>query len=436
MWLAAYGGAVMHFRIQCGFGPPFTHQTTDLARQLQQPDSPAARTYAELLQDFSPMTNWDGGHYLAIVREGYGHAYGHTPPRTGGNIAFFPLYPLLAAPLAPALGAPGALLVVSNVCAAAAAMLMAWWLCARLGRTAALWAVVLVFFWPTACFYSFAYSESLALLLIVAMLCAADRGAWFWAAVWCALATATRPTCVPMAPLLGLAAFHVCGYGVIARAIRSLGLTLIALSGAAAYAIYLTWRFGSPFVYLDNFRLGWAEQHVASTWTEFLTLARVWDQFKYLGRALRDLPVSLTQLANPIAWNMPLSFFLVIAGCLVFVAALRAARTARGSVGASPREHTPPDIRGSRPDRFFVTLAYFALTPLGVFAQRYAASGTSSFALESMARYVGLSAAVLIACAILLAQRRSSFASVSMAAMLLVMQVIWAAAFGMHEWTG
>jgi hypothetical protein len=419
--VAAYGGGAAAARIDERIRPPLGTQETEWRRALRDADHTWHLALQRRLFDFTPLLRWDAGHYRTIVERGYQPGPDDRPPE---QIAFFPLYPLLSAATARVFGTATAMILVSHVAALAAAALLAAWARRWCDNAAALLCVTLVFTWPSAHFYSFGYAESLTLLLVAGTLWSAADVRPGLAAAMCGLATATRPTAVAVAvPLLiwswqcgssaaaGAAAIssgHVTqpraeGFPARSRVWRLMGLGLLATSGLSLYVLYLLWSFGSPVEYLSNFR-HWVPAAQGRDWLALVTLARIWDQFRYFGRALADAPASLEMLSWALTWNMPATLTIVI----LSLAAWRRA----------PRALRP----------------WLLIGPL-IFALRYAVAGWSNFGVESMARYTMLSAPTYLALAVSLAGRRSGLA-IALAALLLLLQSAAAFQFGMGEWTG
>jgi mannosyltransferase PIG-V len=136
---------------------------------------------------------WDGGWYLGIARDGYGHADG-----TQTDLAFFPLYPALMR----AIGALGgssddaylaAGVLVSNVALLIAAILLARLVAADHDATVAAAAIALLLVFPTTVIFSAVYAESLFLLCAVAALYFARTGRPVAAAIAGGLAALARP---------------------------------------------------------------------------------------------------------------------------------------------------------------------------------------------------------------------------------------------------
>lgn len=420
-WTAAYSGALLRWQIQDHVEPPIAFRQREIKAEAERPGSPLVSDFEEHVgrfplpggqhgtpRHFAPLLNWDAPHYRSIVEGGYRYE-----PKPAGtpfheaqqNIAFFPLYPLACAALKPLLGTSGAMIFVANVAALASAILLYLYIRRRIDERAALWVVAIVFCWPTACFYSFGYSESLNLLLTVLTMLLADRGRFLLAAVVCGLATATRPTAVTLVPVFLLAYWVGSPAPRVRRAVQLLLLGAIACLGAVAYAGYLDWRFGSPQVYYDNLRAGWIPPMTDAELPRFLRLEHIINGFKYFGRAFRNFPVGLVHLTDPVTWNIPLTLailFLSLAG-----------------IPRVPRRFRP----------------WMWLGPL-IFVQRYLVAGWSSFGVESLSRYMMLATPALIVLGVWCEREWKTGPRCALIAALLLLEANWAFRFGLNEWAG
>jgi hypothetical protein len=152
------------------------------------------------------VTNWDGGWYRTIVEHGYPQ---HLPTVHGvlqeNQWAFYPLYPSLVR-LVMWTGLPyaAAASCVSVVCGAAAMTLLFRMLNPGLGGFGSAMTVVALCVAPAAVVWQAAYTESLALLLVLAALWSLrHRRYGSLLAVGLALAL-TRPIVLPLALVAGL----------------------------------------------------------------------------------------------------------------------------------------------------------------------------------------------------------------------------------------
>ncbi len=185
-----------------------------------------------------PMVRWDAGHYLAIMEVGY-------PPQINDTTAFFPLYPLLARPLAYLFPPDVALVVLSHLAATGAMVLFYLWCRRAAGEAVGFRAVLLLSTFPTAMFLSTGYSEGLFLLWVALALWFIQGRLWWPAALTCALATATRPTGLALAAVFCLSACAADrGRPLPRRLIRLAGLGVLSVSGLIAFRVYLWHHYG------------------------------------------------------------------------------------------------------------------------------------------------------------------------------------------------
>ena len=405
IWTGAYTGSFLHFRMRFAMHHPFEFYVEELGDALADPASEQSRWLATYLRDLNPLVRFDGQHYRSIIEGGYDYRPPEPGERLEQNIAFFPLYPLTCRLLTGALPANIAMVLVAHMATLAAVVLLYIWLRGKVDHHAALWATICVLALPSSCYLAFGYAECLTLLLFVIVCMLIDRG-WFWpAAIVCGLATATRPTAIVMAPIL-LLAFWLRNPAPPRRKLMLLmPLGLLAITGIAAYAAFLTSEFGSPFVYSANFRNGWVPDHNRGDWLEYIALARVWYQFKHLLRVIVDFPLGLVELVNPRTWNLPLTFFLIWA-----------------SLAGLWR--VPP--------RFRPLLLIGPLT----FIQAYLASGGAEFGVLPIARYMTAAVPTLAVVGIWMAREWSPAARHFTLAAMLVLQGLWALHFTMLEWPG
>lgn len=148
------------------------------------------------------MAMWDGQWYERIATGGYPHV---LPRDDLGHVeqnpwAFYPMFPVLARGLMIVTGwsfnAAGSTLALLMGFGAAA--LMGVLLRDRIGRAAT---VAVVFAWglfPASVTLQIAYTESLAMLVLLATLIAVDRQRWLAAAGFAVLTGLARPIAVPL----------------------------------------------------------------------------------------------------------------------------------------------------------------------------------------------------------------------------------------------
>ncbi len=205
---------------------------------------------------------WDGQWYRRIATSGYTYAPEHQSPTV-----FFPLYPLIAGGISQVLGmrVEVVLVIVANLCFAACMFILGDYLRRRNGVTEqqASYVLALLALFPLSLFFRAGYSESLFLLLVLAVFWCMQRSVnVVIIACLIGLATACRPVGVALIPALlwhifakadedGSTAGH---QGVFSRhwkrGLIALGVLPISISGLLAYMAYLQVRFGEPFAFV------------------------------------------------------------------------------------------------------------------------------------------------------------------------------------------
>lgn len=193
----------------------------------------------EVPRYFDLATLWDGAWYERIATEGYPD---QLPVNTQGQVrqnewAFYPVFPLLAKGLMLLTGLPFAVAgpVMATALGYAAAVMMGLMLRERVGAAAALGGVALFAAFPAAPTLQVAYTESLATLLLCAVLWLLIRERW-WAAGAVALLTGlARPIALPLG-LVALVAVFVRWRGRAKRPLsrREYAGMFTALAGCGA----------------------------------------------------------------------------------------------------------------------------------------------------------------------------------------------------------
>ena len=214
---------------------------------------------AKFNHDFwGSLANWDGGHFLGIAQNGYSQNF---------QYAFFPLYPLTIKALnylTQNYLAAGILISVSS--AFFGLHLLYKLVSLDFGKKIAEKVILAFLFFPTSFYFLAAYSEGLFFLLTIAAFYFLRTNRLFWAAIFAALASATR--------LVGLAVIA----GLLIDVLTRQGLTrknwyvLFSFSGFLFYSFFLYKQTGDPFYFLT------AENH----WQRFLTSPGIgfWETLK------------------------------------------------------------------------------------------------------------------------------------------------------------
>ncbi len=189
---------------------------------------------------------WDSTLYLSIADSGYSF-YGERWP----NMAFFPLYPLFirAAVLLTGMGSVIAAVLVAQVAFLAALLILYRLLAADFGDTIAFRSLLLLMVCPSSFFFGAAYSESVALLMLVAAVWALRYQRWWLAGVAGFLLALARLPGVVIAPMLVLAYVQACNWNW--RAIRwPIAASLLPPLGLGLFMLFQWWQFGTPFAFM------------------------------------------------------------------------------------------------------------------------------------------------------------------------------------------
>jgi len=140
--------------------------------------------------------HWDALYYARLAAHGYG-AMLHGD-RSG--LAFFPLFPLVAAgPIVLGLPPAVAVVLVADLSALVATVALALLVAREWGTAVAARAVVLFLAVPASFFLSVGYSEGPFLALSLCAFVALRRRRWSIAALLCGLAAVSRPTGLALA---------------------------------------------------------------------------------------------------------------------------------------------------------------------------------------------------------------------------------------------
>jgi hypothetical protein len=153
------------------------------------------------------LTNWDGQWYAQVVRDGYPS---HLPMQDGevaqNNWAFYPFYPALVRAVMALSSLPfaAAASLVSMAAGAGAMVIIFRLLEPRVGRFNAGMTVLAISLSPAAVLFQAAYTESLALLVVVACLALLTQRRYGALTVMAVVLSLTRPIVLPLALLIAL----------------------------------------------------------------------------------------------------------------------------------------------------------------------------------------------------------------------------------------
>lgn len=196
---------------------------------------------------WAAFNHWDSKAYEHIATKGYQF----KDNGKGYNVAFFPLYPLLARSLMSlGLSFNAAGTIINNLAFLAALVVLYLWMQERYGRNPARWATAALAWSPFSIFGAVAYTEGLFLLCSTSSLRAFDRHQYGWAAFWGFLTTAARPPGVAIVATFWLVSW------LEKRGIIAYLTGLISSGGLLLYMLYCNWRFGQPIAFVLAQR-GW-----------------------------------------------------------------------------------------------------------------------------------------------------------------------------------
>ena len=212
------------------------------------------------------FSHWDGAWYRKIATLGYDYANdGKTH-----SIAFFPLFPLITRGVM-ALGLPFdvAGTLVNNLALLGAMLLLYRWAKGHHGISAARWATAVLAWCPFSLFGTVTYTEGLFLLLTTASLRAFNNRQHAWAALFGAMATATRPTGASLVP-----AFLLVAWRERRRAV-AYAAALAAGGGLFLFSVYCAIRFGEPLAFVQVQR-AWYDPN--TNWLSIIAGVFTWER--------------------------------------------------------------------------------------------------------------------------------------------------------------
>jgi Gpi18-like mannosyltransferase len=235
------------------------------------------------------LLRYDSGWYWKIASEGYTY---NGDDLVQQSVVFYPLYPLVSWTVSVLFDVHPtiALLIVSNSAILIAVLLIFKLIKDDYGEGVALFALSSLSFFPTSFFFSVAYTESLAFLLISAFFLLLKKEQYFFTASCAGLTLATRPTgIVLLLPLL----WELWRKFLKERKrliIYVLGCGILATSGLWSYMIYLWAAFDSPLAFMTAQRAWHNGNEIGSNFFSILTLR----PFRHLTDILKTGPQTYT----------------------------------------------------------------------------------------------------------------------------------------------
>lgn len=204
-------------------------------------------------RDWQALVRWDSHYYLQIATTGYEY----VDDGKGYNVAFFPGLPLLIR-AGMMLGLPPEVagILVNNLAFLGALIILYQWVNERHGQKVACWAVIALAWCPFSLFGTVLYSEGVFILFSTAALTAFDRKQHGQAAVWGALASATRLPGLTLVPAFLLVSWKE------RRGIQAYLCSLTAGMGTLLYSLFCGLQFNEPLAFLKVQR-AWHPQDLA-----------------------------------------------------------------------------------------------------------------------------------------------------------------------------
>ena len=191
--------------------------------------------------------NWDGAWYGSIAQ----HGYGFTIQTDKSDIAFFPLYPILASLLLHAgISWPLAGVLVSNIAFLGALAILYALTRERFTIATARWTVAVTCACPISLFASVAYHEGTYLFFSALALWWTLREARVAGGLAGAAASATSALGIALAAALVVDAV------VRRRGARAISAAMLAFGGVGLFAIFCAVRFGDPLAFAHA-EAGW-----------------------------------------------------------------------------------------------------------------------------------------------------------------------------------
>jgi len=197
---------------------------------------------------FHRLLRWDTGWYLRIAAQGYDV---NSDRSVETAIVFFPLLPLAARALSTWTGLRifDAMLLVGVVGGFASVALLVALVRPLFGAATAIRSAALLAFLPSSVFLSAAYTEPLALALVLAAFIALAHRRFWLAALACGIAAAARSATVALVPVIAAAAALASPLPVLRRVPMVILLGTLATAGLLAFMAWQAWTFGDPFAF-------------------------------------------------------------------------------------------------------------------------------------------------------------------------------------------
>jgi Gpi18-like mannosyltransferase len=295
------------------------------------PDAPKPGSAITMVTEM--LTTWDGLWYLAVVREGYPR---RIPPDVSYHVdearaAFFPLYPLLtrvADWMLPGGDTLAALAI--NVVLGACAVVLVGMIARRLyDNEVATYSMVLFAVFPGSFVMSFAYADTLMVVLAAATLLALVDERWLLAGILAALTTASRPNAVAIVFACGVAAALAIRHRRDWSALWAVGLSPIGFVG---FQVFLAAHTGERLAWLRVQQEAW-DEGLSYGWT---AIVHIYSALRYPLSSPTHVVTTITVLAM-IGALFALRYKRLPAPMVAYIAVILALMLLPETVTARPR---------------------------------------------------------------------------------------------------
>ncbi len=221
---------------------------------------------------WNSFARFDSGWYGSIAQDGYKYI-----PDQPNTFAFFPIYPMLMRAGGVLLGGTRFAYFAAGIIVSWTAFLLAMVALYRVARLdvdeeSAHRTVLYAAVFPFAFFYGKVYSESLFILLTLAVVYGLRSRHWLMAAVCGAAVSATRVNGVLLVPAAALLAWQHAGTDRRDRVAAALAVAAIPL-GLAAYSVFNYVETGSFVEWLSSIRR-WDYHPGGAPWEPLVALTR------------------------------------------------------------------------------------------------------------------------------------------------------------------
>lgn len=337
----------------------------------------------------TPWIAWDSVHYVTLVYNGYAPNMDH--PRFP-LIAYFPVLPMIARPLAMLVPGAAALVLIANLCAVIGFGFLYAWAKQLVDQRIAIMAVLVMSCYPGAVFFSAALTEGPFFMMATMTLWLLQRKKYWPAAIVAAISTGLRPTGVALAIVVPIYYFIQHPHLPFSkRAAMFVLLGAVSSLGGLMYEAFIWQRYKAPDAYFQA-QHRWEEGDKA-----------MMQQEAAEGMKRYSLRFFIDRAGRPQAWNRVVALAIVIVMVVGFF-----------KPGPIPR-------------------AFFIL-PLLIFLMTYIPN--NGLRSSSIFRYETAGVPVFLLGSIWLAQLKGRGVLITLLSIMLVMQCYYAILYSRGSWVG